>query len=139
VSKHVRKINFSELEKMFFLVWGQDAYPGELALEGPIGHGVSGQIFAAAFRGRRVAVKTLLNEVRTARALQSEWTAPLVPVLVDPGPCHSRFQATCLWALADSNLFQSVLNQPPSPDLAAEILSDAAKGVIHYHSLGIAL
>ena len=98
---------------MFFLVWGQDAYPGELALEGPIGHGVSGQIFAAAFRGRRVAVKTLLNEVRTARALQSEWTAPLVPVLVDPGPCHSRFQATCLWALADSNLF-SIRSEPAS-------------------------
>ena len=108
----------------------------ELALGGRVGHGVSSQIFAATFRGQRGCSEEPDQRICTRwAACWLRWE--------QQGLCKvsRRWQpgsAACLWALADSHLLQYVLNQPPSPNLAAVLLSGAAKGVLDCHSLGSA-
>ena len=133
------------------LCWGVDVQHRDLVIGLQVGLGISGGVFAGVFSRRRVAIKTLrapyddgrkfqrvISEIQAARLMNCAFVAKLLHVIVVPGPT-SCFEATCLYALADSDLFNYILDRDLVPETRAlELCRDAAKGLQYCHSLGYA-
>ena len=83
-------------------------------------------------------LQRVLAEIRTARCTNNDFLVKLQHVVVEPRP-SPLFEATCLFALADCDLFNFIRERDAVCEVRLlELSRDAAKGLQYLHCLGIA-